>query len=262
MHEKYEETRRATPSVQPGCEMPEPTHAPQVKAEAGDRDAVAVIPDATIIVIEKRTLVRECLVCCLQVASGHTVLSFPNVDRWLEVRCNIRASLIVLCTAATPNDAETRRDISRVVHDCRAAPTIILGDGEEPDQIVDALERGARGYVPTSLPLDIVVGAMRLVIAGGVFIPASSLVAARQSDDGCSASPHDEHDVFTARQAAVVDALRRGKANKIIAYELNMRESTVKVHVRTIMKKLKARNRTEVAFMASRLMRSQDGNAV
>nr|WP_246482341.1 LuxR C-terminal-related transcriptional regulator [Methylopila capsulata] len=56
---------------------------------------------------------------------------------------------------------------------------------------------------------------------------------------------------FTARQAAVVDALRQGKANKIIAYELNMRESTVKVHVRNIMRKLKAKNRTEVAFMTS-----------
>jgi DNA-binding NarL/FixJ family response regulator len=60
--------------------------------------------------------------------------------------------------------------------------------------------------------------------------------------------------MFTARQTAVVEALRRGKANKIIAYELNMRESTVKVHVRNIMKKLRARNRTEVAFMTSRLM--------
>jgi DNA-binding NarL/FixJ family response regulator len=46
----------------------------------------------------------------------------------------------------------------------------------------------------------------------------------------------------------VLRALREGKANKIIAYELNMRESTVKVHVRNIMKRLNARNRTEVAF--------------
>jgi len=67
--------------------------------------------------------------------------------------------------------------------------------------------------------------------------------------------------MFTARQAAVVEALRRGKANKVIAYELNMRESTVKVHVRNIMKKLKARSRTEVAFMANELMRSQNGGA-
>ena len=55
--------------------------------------------------------------------------------------------------------------------------------------------------------------------------------------------------MFTARQGAVIRALCSGKANKIIAYELNMCESTVKVHVRNIMKKLKAKNRTEVAVM-------------
>jgi len=60
--------------------------------------------------------------------------------------------------------------------------------------------------------------------------------------------------MFTTRQAAVIEALKRGKANKIIAYELEMRESTVKVHVRNIMKKLKATNRTEVAYKANLLL--------
>ena len=59
--------------------------------------------------------------------------------------------------------------------------------------------------------------------------------------------------MFTARQIEVVNALRRGKANKIIAYELNLRESTVKVHIRNIMKKMKATNRTEVAYKLNEL---------
>ena len=53
-----------------------------------------------------------------------------------------------------------------------------------------------------------------------------------------------------------MEALRRGKANKIIAYELNLRESTVKVHVRNIMKKVKATNRTEVVFKLNDLFLS------
>ena len=53
---------------------------------------------------------------------------------------------------------------------------------------------------------------------------------------------------FTARQAAVADRLRRGKPNKLIAYELNMCESTVKVHIRNILKKLRVTNRTEAGF--------------
>jgi DNA-binding NarL/FixJ family response regulator len=68
--------------------------------------------------------------------------------------------------------------------------------------------------------------------------------------------------VFTARQSAVVEAVRHGKANKVIAYELNMRESTVKVHIRNIMRKLKARNRTEVAFLTNNLFSNDSASSV
>ena len=54
--------------------------------------------------------------------------------------------------------------------------------------------------------------------------------------------------IFTARQNDVAEALRHGKANKVIAYELNMCESTVKVHIRNIMRKLNATNRTEAVY--------------
>jgi DNA-binding NarL/FixJ family response regulator len=64
--------------------------------------------------------------------------------------------------------------------------------------------------------------------------------------------------LFTPRQTAVVESLRRGKANKVIAFELNMCESTVKVHVRNVMRKLKARNRTEVAFLTYEFFRAAD----
>ena len=59
--------------------------------------------------------------------------------------------------------------------------------------------------------------------------------------------------LFTNRQSAVFEALKRGKANKTIAYELNMRESTVKVHVRHVMRKLKATNRTEAVYKLNEL---------
>jgi DNA-binding NarL/FixJ family response regulator len=59
--------------------------------------------------------------------------------------------------------------------------------------------------------------------------------------------------LFTSRQAVVAEELRQGKANKIIAYDLSMCENTVKVHVRNIMKKLRAANRTEAAFKLSKM---------
>ena len=64
--------------------------------------------------------------------------------------------------------------------------------------------------------------------------------------------------MFTAKQTAVIEAIRRGKANKVIAYELNMCESTVKVHVRNIMKKLQAKNRTQVALLTQHMVRPRE----
>jgi DNA-binding NarL/FixJ family response regulator len=209
----------------------------------------------TIVVIEKRVLIRECLTRCLRIVSGHAIVSFPDIDSWIEVSDAIMASLIVLCVAGKPNDPETHAEISRLSRRNNPLPMILLSDEEDPDQIADAIGCGARGYIPTSVSLDVVVEVLRLVRAGGVFVPASSLIAARRSNDGTAASHQNSDSLLTARQAAVAEALRRGKANKVIASELNMREGTVKVHVRNIMRKLKARNRTEVAVMTNALMR-------
>jgi DNA-binding NarL/FixJ family response regulator len=132
-------------------------------------------------------------------------------------------------------------------------PTVIMSDTDDIDEVSTAIERGARGFIPTSLSLDVMIEALRLVRAGGVFVPASSLIPALRLNDTRN-SGRDGNTMFTARQVAVVKALSKGKANKIIAHELNMREGTVKVHVRNIMKKLNAKNRTEVALMASRLL--------
>ncbi len=212
---------------------------------------------AAIVVIEKRVLIRECLTRCLRIVSGHAVVPFPDVDSWIEARDNIPASLIMLCGAGKPNAQETHGEISRLCRQDKPLPIILVSDEEDPSQIADAIGRGARGYIPTNVSLDVVVEVLRLVKAGGVFVPASSLIAGQRSTDGGAAAQHDGDGLFTARQTAVVEALRRGKANKVIASELNMRESTVKVHVRNIMKKLKARNRTEVAVMTNALMRDE-----
>ena len=59
---------------------------------------------------------------------------------------------------------------------------------------------------------------------------------------------------LTPRELSVIDLLREGKPNKPIARQLDMQENTVKVHVRNILKKLNAANRTHAAFVANRLL--------
>ncbi|WP_137113517.1 response regulator transcription factor, partial [Mesorhizobium sp. GR13] len=129
----------------------------------------------------------------------------------------------------------------------KSIPVVVLADTDDLAQILKALEYGARSYIPTSVGITVCIEAIGLALAGGVFVPASSVMAIRQMLTSHSETARHMAGMFTGRQTEVVEALRRGKANKIIAYELNLRESTVKVHIRNIMRKLKATNRTEVA---------------
>ena len=208
-----------------------------------------------IVVIEKRALLRECLTHSIRSVTRQSVLSFPSVESWLNdpESCPVSVTIVVLCTGGSPDDVEEcRQHLALLSQSSRRVAVVLLSDQEDPDRIVEAIEQGARGYILTSAPLDVAVEAMRLVGAGGTFVPASSFVEARRS----AAQPISKQVAnirLTTRQMAVVNALRQGKANKVIAYELNMRESTVKVHVRNIMKKFNAHNRTEVAFIANGL---------
>ena len=136
-------------------------------------------------------------------------------------------------------------------------PVIIISDHEDTQHIVDAFDCGARGYIPTSTAISVVVGAIRLVESGGVFIPASALATLARHQkallptSGMAADKPPRS--FTHRQGQVLACLREGKPNKLIAHELSMCESTVKVHVRHIMKKLGATNRTQVAYLTNSL---------
>jgi DNA-binding NarL/FixJ family response regulator len=211
-----------------------------------------------IVIIDVHLLSRECLARVLKHERGAIVECYSSLDQWMATGQRLSPSLVVLCQsgrtkAEAISEVEHLTRISPQIGDC---PAVVLSDNEDPDIIVQMLGKNVRGYVPTSLSINVALHAIDLARAGGVFVPASSLVAAHRAPD--AATPPKTNGLFTARQAAVVEALRRGKANKIIAYELKMRESTVKVHVRNIMKKLHATNRTEVAFMANRLLNGEE----
>ena len=120
-------------------------------------------------------------------------------------------------------------------------PVIVLGPRSQ--FLNTAISHGARGYIPLTMEFEVVVEAVRVVLAGGTYMPMDSLPAS---------IPHEQGSSLTAREMSVVRAIQLGKSNKVIAYNLNMTENTVKVHVRHIMAKLKAKNRTEVAIMSEK----------
>jgi DNA-binding NarL/FixJ family response regulator len=130
-----------------------------------------------------------------------------------------------------------------------STPVVIFSDAGDLRQTVilhAILKAGACGFVPVrTTGLPIISAAINLVMAGGTFVPTDLLLAPRPNGG------LESQTGLTSRQASVLKYLRQGKANKVIAYELCMSPSTVKIHVRNIMRKMGATNRTQVAYKAA-----------
>ncbi|GJD48010.1 hypothetical protein OPKNFCMD_0724 [Methylobacterium crusticola] len=211
-------------------------------AQPAKVDAAPVKP--TVVIIEPRQLVRECLSRCLAAAiPDHEIVTYASIDAWDRAGIGHRdGDMVVLYY--DPREAVrsgSSREAALLSRLGPGANVVLLCDSEDPGEIIARLNEGARGYIPTNVSLKVAIEAMRLVRAGGVFVPASCLL--QRHEDAASADPRSQ---FTPRQAAVLERLRKGKANKIIAFDLDMKESTVKVHVRNIMRRLGVTNRTEV----------------
>ncbi len=208
---------------------------------------------APVLFVEPRTLLRQCFEECFRLsAAAARIVAIPDITEWIRMADDQPPPSAVFLYV--PVSANVRSEIENVteVFSGRGSvpPIIIVADNEDPAHVLDALDVGAKGYLPSSVSLEVAVEALHLVLAGGTYVPASALIASRHmAKDAAEAAERSPHSFFTDRQHAVIEKLREGKPNKIIAYELNMRESTVKVHIRNLMRKLNATNRTQVAYL-------------
>jgi DNA-binding NarL/FixJ family response regulator len=203
-------------------------------------------------VIDNRRLERECFIRSIELLHPRLVIvGYSSIDACVAAASKtIRPDAIILNIAGRQAaDPAVSSELRRLVDQAGATPVVVLAELEDLAQMLAALDCGVRGYIPASIGIDGIMEATTLTSTGGVFLTFDSLVSIRSSiAPRAAVSAIDFGDQLTSRQTAVAEALRRGKPNKIIAYELNMCESTVKVHIRTILKKLGAANRTEAAF--------------
>jgi DNA-binding NarL/FixJ family response regulator len=124
---------------------------------------------------------------------------------------------------------------------------IVFADFEDPAGFLECFEHGVRGCIARSTGPEIFLAAVRLVLAGGTYVPPEVLAALRRS---AAANPRHTRPSLTRRQMAVLSLLTRGMSNRQISVELGVTEGTVKLHVHSILKALNVSNRTEAALVA------------
>jgi DNA-binding NarL/FixJ family response regulator len=225
-------------------------------------DVRSVLPGElpAVIYLDTRAFTRDCVGGWLRSSlPGFHVLVLQNADQ-LETVPVARDQVQAVIVNAGP-ERMSSATMTRLWAGLRelfpGVPLAVLSDHEDAESVREAFSLGVQGYIPTSLASRVAIGAVHLVCVGGTFAPAATLLS--ESERRPAGEPLIEG--FTQRQSQILGCLRRGMANKLIAYELGMCESTVKVHIRNIMKKLKATNRTQVAFLTRGLFEGQHQGA-
>ncbi len=142
-------------------------------------------------------------------------------------------------------------------NECPTTPVVVVSAEEEKQTILQTIAYGAVGFIAKSSSKDVIGDAIESVFEGNVYLPSDII----RSDDNPSTSntaAAKDFDVssemlssLTRRQLMVLRCMTKGEANKQIAYNLNISETTVKSHVSSILKKLGVYNRVQAVVGCS-----------
>jgi DNA-binding NarL/FixJ family response regulator len=141
-------------------------------------------------------------------------------------------------------------DIALLAAAAPQIPILVAAECDDPRRAHAILNAGARGFLPTSHSLKVLMGALERILAGGTYVPLALTETPPSAPLPRSEGPWRE---LTRRQRDVLALISEGKPNKLIADALNMSESTVKAHVKQIIRRLNVANRTQAALLATRL---------
>jgi DNA-binding NarL/FixJ family response regulator len=252
-------------------------------------------PDETakdiVLVVDDEVLVRECLIEAMKSAFSHTLILGAGSIAELSHPPGMEVALVIFKVKSQPVLRERMAyDIRTMAEYFPQASVVVIASSDDPADIEIAIASGAQGVIPISASLKLAIAAVQLVMAGDNYFPRQ-INEGFQLREGMARSPYlaelrsallisqerlqqsrdlPEEDaitgpsavglstILTAREVEVLAALQKGYPNKWIAHHLNLSENTVKAHIRRIMRKLHATNRTE-AVIRSQQLRSTNG---
>jgi DNA-binding NarL/FixJ family response regulator len=202
-----------------------------------------------VVIADDHPLVRDALArVVLQLDGGSVIRSVGDFSALRDALLDTLPDLLILDLNMPGMDGLSAVRQMRERHPTLA---IVIASGQDdPATIRAALGAGANGFIPKSDPPELLIEALRLVCAGGVYIPSRTL--GHFVDDRSAAADLDLTGL-TPRQQDVLRLLLKGEPNKSIARQLGLTEGTVKVHIAAILRALQVRNRTEAVVRAREL---------
>ena len=220
-------------------------------------------PATCILVVDAHFLIREALrdalkqvtgdVRVIEATGGHEAIRFVSEQSQID---------LVLLELNLPD-----RDGLSVLGELRqsnpAIPVVVLSARHDRDTVTQTLALGASGFIPKSEERDVLLSALELVLAGGVYIPPVILAPEGATLSRPNVTQVDARALTPAglglsgRQIEVLQLMMQGKSNKAICRALNLAVPTVKNHVTAIFKVLKVSSRTEAVIAVDNLSKGR-----
>ena len=234
-----------------------------------------------LVLIEHQVLARTCILSILKrELAGFEIVEMATTSglNWLSGR-DVRVIALNIGNKEI-TEPSIEDDLALFAEFCPNAYVALLSNRDDEATASAAIQRGVRGFFPTSIPVELAIAGLRLVLAGGVYRPLPGIrqnealnLKTISADAGAPELPaiHEPNRArvvpaktmidLTPREREVLAALKLGLPNKLIAVELKLSENTVKMHIQHIMRKCSAHNRTEAVLRWSERLTGHNGHA-
>lgn len=225
-----------------------------------------------ILLIDDHPLFREGVALLLQpLVEGLETWEAGSCEAAFELLAQRGAADLVLIDLGLPG-LSGLEGLRRLRQEHPEVPVVVMSSADDKDTVLAVLDAGAMGFIPKSSTSQVMLGALRLILAQGIYLPPSVFLAARavpapatavasapsapSGASGASAATPGRRPAelgLTPRQADVLHLLLQGKPAKLIGRQLNLSLSTVKAHTSAVLRALNVTTRTQAVLAAGRL---------
>ncbi len=212
-----------------------------------------------VLLVDDHALFREGLRLLLQrMGDQFEVLEAGDCDSAFDlIKLTPDLGLILLDLALPDMPGLDALSLIRTHHP--AIPVVVISAAEDRPSVLEAINRGAMGFIPKSSDSTLLMNALQLVLAKGVYIPASVLTNPFNASETTPKSMLEKKNGtlrelgLSERQIEVLSLMVQGLPNKLIARKLALSEPTVKSHVTAALRALNVGNRTQAVLAVGRL---------